>query len=67
MLAMLEPAEFWAVNWNVIVPVPEVYIVRLSDGCTGPYPCRITDDALSTSQLRTVEPPSATLEGSAVK
>lgn len=38
VLALLEPAEFWAVNWKVIAPVPEVYIVILPDGCTGPYP-----------------------------
>jgi len=38
VLATLEPAEFWAVNWNVIVPVPEVYTVRLPDDSTGPYP-----------------------------
>jgi hypothetical protein len=42
-------------------------MVKLPDGCTGPYPCRLTVEALATLQLRKVEPPNVTLEGLAVK
>jgi hypothetical protein len=67
VLALLVPAEFWAVNWKVIVPVPEGYMFILPEDETGPYPCRFTDVAFITSQLRTVEPPAATADGLAVK
>lgn len=63
VLALLEPEEFWAVNWKVMVPVPEGYIVRLPDGSTEPYPWRLTDEALATFQLSRVELPRVTLEG----
>jgi hypothetical protein len=51
----------------VIVPAPEGYMVRLPDTGTGPYPCRLTDEALATLQLSSMEPPGATLDGLAVK
>jgi hypothetical protein len=42
-------------------------MVRLPDAGTGPYPCRLTDEALATLQLSRMEPPSATLDGLDVK
>ena len=63
VLALLEPNEFWAVNWKVMVPVLDGYMVRLPDGWTGPYPWRLTDETLATFQLSRVELPRVTLEG----
>jgi hypothetical protein len=50
-----------------MLPVPDVYIVRLPTGSTGPMLAIFTEVALATFQLKTVEPPAVTLDGLVVK
>ena len=49
-----------------MLPVPDVYIIRLPTASTRPMPAILTEVALATFQLKTVEPPAVTLDGLAV-